>query len=81
MRTTRLGRLFASSRRRAAYSFASSTSWIEHGPTMTMSLSLSPRRTDATWARDFATVRFEASLMGISALRSAGWTRGSIWLR
>lgn len=41
-------------------------------------LSLSPRRTEAIWARERAMVRLEESERGSSDLRRAGWMRGSI---
>lgn len=78
MITTRLGRFLDSSRRRAAYSFASAGLWMEHGPTMTTILSLVPERTSETAIREAEMTFFEFQLRGTSERRRAGEARGSI---
>lgn len=60
----------------SAYSRASSLLWIEHGPTMTTSRSLTPASTSATSARAWEMHDFDRAERGISERRSAGESSG-----
>lgn len=63
----------------AAYSLASSGLWIEHGPTITTSLSDFPESTSATSARADLITCFARSDRGTSDRSSAGERSGSIF--
>src|SRR5205823_14393315 len=66
----------ATASRRRAYSSPAFGSWIEQGPTMTISRSPSPLRMRATSLRARATTCEPLSLSGSSSRRIAGGSRG-----